>query len=110
MSGHWANSNRARRLPPNWAAIRQRILRRDGWRCTWVEHGSNIRCAAPATEVHHINADDDHSAANLASLCSYHHHKVTSAEANAARHSVSNRRPLEQHPGLTGGGPPSPPT
>lgn len=83
-AGPWAGSDRASRLPANWASeIRPRILERDGHRCTWMEHG--MRCPAAATEVDHITAGDDHSDGNLRALCTPHHARKTAADANKAR-------------------------
>lgn len=96
----WEGSTRRRRLPPDWETIRRRILRRDGWRCTAVDDGR--RCSRPASDVDHVQHGDDHRPSNLASLCSYHHRKKSSAEGNAARERPTMRRPPEPHPGLKG--------
>jgi 5-methylcytosine-specific restriction protein A len=58
------------------------------------------RCTAPADEVDHIVRGDDHSYANLASICLDHHKQKTAREAAEARRRTSNRRPAERHPGL----------
>lgn len=96
----WRDSARKTRLPPGWAAIRDRILARDQHRCTWVDHGQ--RCGAPATDVDHIRPGDDHSDANLRSLCGPHHRAKSSSEggrASAKRRAKRAREP-EPHPGL----------
>ena len=105
--GRWDNSTRSSRLPSNWRVIRQRIFRRDGGRCTWaywVEGGRRVRCERAATEVDHIVPGDDHSDANLRSLCDEHHEEKTRAEGTAARMKKRReihgryRRPKEEHP------------
>lgn len=74
---------RAKELPANWASLRARILRRDGFTCRWVE--DDIRCHNRANEVDHIIRGDDHSPENLQSLCKLHHAMKTSKEALAAK-------------------------
>lgn len=101
MSGHWAGSNRRARLPKNWPTIRARILRRDEHRCTWMTNGH--RCTAPATDVDHRRPGDDHSDANLRSLCGPHHARKSAAEGGRAPHRRLRRRPAEAHPGLLRG-------
>ena len=85
--GRWDNSTRRRRLPGNWSSLRQQVLRRDGFQCTWVDHiqGKRVRCIAKATDVDHIRAGDDHSVENLQSLCHPHHDRKTRGEGVAAR-------------------------
>jgi 5-methylcytosine-specific restriction endonuclease McrA len=100
--GNWRDTARRDRLPPDWPAIRRRILTRDGHRCTWTVDGH--RCAAVATDVdHRVNNDDDRDS-NLRALCSYHHRKKTAAEGNAAkaRLRAAVRRTPEAHPGGVG--------
>ena len=101
--GQWQGSDRRARLPANWTAIRKHIFRRDGYRCTWRHEG--VRCEEPATDVDHIRPGDDHSDANLRSLCDWHHQKKSSREGGAARAVVWQRnnrkfRRSEPHPGL----------
>lgn len=73
----WATSDRRRRLPPNWANKRARVLRRDPLcRMCHVE---------PSTEVDHINNNDDHAMANLQGLCSACHLAKTLIEATLGR-------------------------
>lgn len=80
----WAGSTRRARLPRNWPTLRARVLQRDSQRCTHHdEHGH--RCPARATDVHHLNGDDNHTPSNLASLCSAHHATETGRQGNAAR-------------------------
>lgn len=94
----WQGSTRRQRLPADWGPRRRHVLERDGHRCCVVVHGA--RCTAPADEVDHIVRGDDHSYANLASICSDHHKQKTAREAAEARRATSNRRPHEPHPGL----------
>ena len=75
----WEGSTRADRLPSNWDSIRRFVLRRDNYECQWPG------CRATATEVDHVIPNDDHSPANLQSLCKPHHQRKTLAEAQAAR-------------------------
>lgn len=88
----WSTSHRKARLPPNWAAIRKAILRRDKGICHV--------CGQPgAGEVDHIVAGDDHSPSNLAAIHSNPcHRRKSSREGDAAR--PRERRAKEPHPGL----------
>lgn len=88
-------------LPPNWPTIRARILERDGHTCTWIDHYQR-RCQAPATEVDHIGAPDDHSDENLRALCTRHHRRRSAAQGGkaAAARRIPRKRPPEPHPGL----------
>lgn len=95
----WEGSDRAARLPSDWAVRRLRILRRDGYRCQ-VPLDAGPRCLEPAGEVDHIEHGDNHEPENLRAICRWHHGKKTAAEGNAARRPVSRRRPPEAHPGM----------
>jgi 5-methylcytosine-specific restriction endonuclease McrA len=56
-----------------WKRLREAALRRDGFRCTWIDHG--IRCLRPAVVVDHIVERTDGGAdtlENLRSLCRDH--------------------------------------
>lgn len=99
----WQGSDRKQRLPADWPAIRRRILKRDGYTCTWFEYGA--RCPARATDVDHKVAGDDHSDENLRSLCSEHHKRKSGREGAQAMHKQRRRnaakfRRDEEHPGL----------
>ncbi len=98
-SGKWAGSDRRVRLPKEWHAQRQRVLR-DGGRICHV-------CGLPgADQVDHIRPGDDHSDANLAPIhkepC---HREKSSREGGQALGRVrkqiaaSRKRPAERHPG-----------
>ena len=91
MPGSWKGSDRAKRLPPNWEALRRSVLERDGYRC--------VLCGAIAKDVDHIRRGDDHHPHNLQSLCRPHHKAKTAAEGNAARWAGA-KRTAEPHPGL----------
>lgn len=101
----WSNSNRRERLPPEWPAIRRRILKRDNRECQHRDRGSREICGDFANEVDHIQHGDDHSDGNLQALCSWHHARKSSSEGGAAR-AVKRRqirskyRRTEDHPGL----------
>jgi hypothetical protein len=83
----WHGSNRRTELPKDWPERRRRVLRRDGYRCQAMvpRDGGLETCGAPATEVDHIEPGDDHSEANLRSLCRLHHGRKSAAEGVAAR-------------------------
>lgn len=78
----------------------------DDRKCQWIlEAEGRQRCLEPATDVDHVKPGDDHSIANLQSLCDTHHKGKSSAEGNAAlwkkRREVNARfRRTEEHPGL----------
>lgn len=91
-----------------WRRTTDRVKRRDGYRCTWVENGA--RCDGPADEVDHVvevsegGTDADE---NLRSLCADHHRRKTAAHANLVRWRHRRQRPDEPHPGMVddeGGG------
>jgi 5-methylcytosine-specific restriction protein A len=95
----WLGSTRRTRLPKDWAWRRARVLERDGYRCTAIEHGH--RCPYAATDVDHRTPGDDHRLANLQALCRWHHARKSSREGNDARRARSARRGIPKHPGLT---------
>jgi len=99
MTG-WTSSSRRTELPPDWPAIRTRILTRDGYRCTWITDGR--RCQARATDVDHVGDKHDHRDENLRALCSECHKRRTQAQAKQAQAAqrAKARRPTEPHPGL----------
>ncbi|WP_438470768.1 HNH endonuclease [Streptomyces asiaticus] len=101
---NWEGSDRRSRLPTDWTKIRLRVLRRDGGQCTALTE-AGARCVSDATDVDHVIPGDDHSEANLTSLCSWHHARKSSREGAAARNRKKRaieRRFLrtEAHPGL----------
>ena len=99
MPGGWQGSRRKAELPPDWASvIRPRILARDGHQCTELDDG--VRCTYRASDVDHIGDKHDHRDENLRALCDWHHKKRSSAQGNAARRRIPERRRPEKHPGL----------
>lgn len=98
MPGGWAGSTRSSRLPPGWAALRAKVM---------ADHAGVCHlCGQPgADRVDHIVAGDDHSEANLApvhdAVPPHCHRAKSSAEGNAARWRVTEKRPKAKHPGLT---------
>ena len=91
-------------MPKGWGRTRQRILKRDGWKCQWPLDTGGI-CGEPANEVDHkigaAQGIDDHSGENLWALCTWHHLKKTGREASAVAHDLPPReRPQGEHPGL----------
>lgn len=112
----WENSDRARRLPGDWAQRRDFVRARAGGVCeALLRDGS--RCDAIGSECDHIEPGDNHSCSNLQWLCSWHHKRKTRVEA-AARLAVLRAKlePVPRpHPGLIaapapgrGGGDPVP--
>ena len=104
MTGKWSGksaTNRAEELPPDWPAIRQDVLDRDGGRCVWVLP-STARCPNAATDVDHIGSKHVHEKWNLRSLCSAHHAKRTALqgaqEAARLRAVPPRRRKSQAHP------------
>lgn len=98
----WEGSTRKYRLPSNWATLRLRVLRRDSYRCQ-VRNASGVLCGAPAREVDHIVAGDNHDLSNLRAICTWHHRRKSSAEGNYSprrRKRPSKFRTPERHPGL----------
>lgn len=95
MPDRWRKSP----LPPGWKQTRTLVLTRDGHQCTWTEDGQ--RCPITTTlEVDHIGDPDDHTLANLRTLCGPHHHRRTGYQAYAASNQALRRRPARRHPGL----------
>jgi 5-methylcytosine-specific restriction endonuclease McrA len=94
----WSSSDRAARLPGNWARLRLAVLKRDGYHCQIAGPG----CTWLATEVDHIVPGDDHGLGNLQAVCTWCHARKTAGEAKRAQAKVQakGRRPTEQHPGV----------
>lgn len=91
-------------LPPEWRAIRRRVLQRDGDQCT-AATPTGERCPYPATDVDHIlpaHMGGDDSDENLTSLCGWCHRQKTSREAGqaAAKRRRKGSAPEPRHPGL----------
>ena len=100
----WDSSDRRRRLPPDWEALRRAALIRDDGECQWVEGG--VLCLRPATDVDHVQPSGPDVLTNLQSLCGEHHARKSGREGNAAmrakRRQISERlrKPPEKHPGM----------
>jgi 5-methylcytosine-specific restriction endonuclease McrA len=63
-------------------------------------NGKTYRCRATTQlEVDHVKGRDDHTLANLATLCRHHHQIKTSREARATQLS-RGKRPGVVHHGL----------
>lgn len=100
----WGSSDRRRRLPADWEALRQAVFARDNRECQWVERGA--QCLAPATDVDHVQPSGPDVLTNLQSLCAEHHARKSGREGNAAmrekRAQIRRRlrKPPERHPGM----------
>jgi hypothetical protein len=105
----WSNANklpsrnyRRRELPSNWQSeVRPKILKRDRYRCRWLENG--IRCNAPAKFVDHIDRFGPHTPDNLWSLCKDHNSDKSRKERNESRLGLAparNGKHWEPHPGM----------
>lgn len=95
----WHTSDRAQRLPENWADLRRQVRYRAGGLCEAPNH--HPRCPGTGSECDHVTPGDDHGLENLQWLSSECHKAKTQAEA-AARASLAaqlRRRPSEPHPG-----------
>ena len=112
MSHSWHTSDRKQRLPPDWESRRQKVLKRDGYRC--CAQTSTGRCLNAGTDVDHIKRGDDHRLENLQTLCMGHHRQKTSREgylAYMAKRRAQQKRierdfgNREQHPGALIGSP-----
>lgn len=91
----WEGSTRKQRLPPDWQRRRATVLRRDRF-CMLRTHCNG----APATEVDHRTAGDDHSLGNLQGACHTCHAAKSAREGVDARN-ARRTRPAEEHPGAT---------
>lgn len=98
---NWWKSNRREELPPDWARIRQRVLRRCGFRCEHVSQGG-IRCSGTATEVDHALGRNIHDDNALQGLCHEHHKRKTAEESRDAKRGKRRkgaRRRRDDRPG-----------
>ena len=99
----WHTSNRRKRLPANWAALRRTVLARDGFRCQW--RLGERQCGAEATEVHHLNEAgrnfgvEDNQPEALVSLCTEHHQIATQTYAREQRLAKAAKM-APKHPGV----------
>lgn len=87
-------------LPKDWEQRKRRRFEADGYQCTEIL-ANGKRCAGDGTlECDHIGDPKDHRHEMLRTMCGWHHHRKTSAQANACRKRVTQRRPKEPHPGV----------
>lgn len=99
--------------PQGWKSrIVPAVKTRDGGRCTWVEEleGGGTwrdwahpkRCTLVGTDVDHMGAPDDHRIEMLRLLCSPHHKRRSSQQANEAKkqRAQARKQPTQPHPGL----------
>lgn len=104
----WEGSTRRARLPDDWEERRQYVLKRDGYRCTF-KYPNTGRChETTGLEVDHVERGDDHSYANLRTLCHRHHKRKSSQEGGQAHQAMIDAKKLkfrrtEAHPGLIPG-------
>lgn len=103
----WEGSTRKATLPAGWDKLRLSIFERDGWQCTHTRSDSGRRCSEKRRdrlECDHVNDRDDHSPANLTTLCRWHHIRKSSSQGGQATvvgpKPTLKRRPPEAHPGL----------
>lgn len=103
MAEHKWDTSKHRRDPAHWKALRALVAERDNHRCQeFMRDGTP--CTDRGTECDHIinlasGGTDDLE--NLRMLCKWHHARKSSAEGNAARTALTERRPKEAHPGLS---------
>lgn len=94
----WSTSDRRRRLPAGWDAIRAQVRDRAHGACQARVH--DPRCNGRGSDADHIVPGDDHSLPNLQWLSGPCHRAKTAREAadrNRARAAMRIRP--EQHPG-----------
>lgn len=86
-------------LPTDWDARRRLVFARDGFVCQLSYEGV---CAGQATEVDHVDRNDDHSLNNLRAVCHPCHRQRTQAQATEATRKLwaQTRVPRPKHPGL----------
>lgn len=98
MSGGWASSRRRQELPADWfrpGGPRDRTLSAPrGRSCKLKFEG----CTKFATQVDHIVPGNDHSDANLQSVCGPCHAKKSALEGVEARRAARPQKPI--HPSL----------
>jgi 5-methylcytosine-specific restriction endonuclease McrA len=92
----WAGSTRKGRLPGDWLTRRAHVLQRDRWLCQWVRVDTGTLCGMYATDVDHIEPNDDHNASNLQSLCRHHHARKSAREGAEATNARRERRERKQ--------------
>lgn len=95
----WGTSDRASRLPANWASIRRQVAARANNLCEAATHVST--CNGTGTDADHIRAGDDHALDNLQWLSGPCHAAKTARETawRNRRNAALKHRPTETHPG-----------
>ena len=90
--------NSKRKLPKDWAARKTRVWREKGRVCALQYEV----CTGWASEVDHVDDNDDHSIENLQPVCSDCHDVKTARQAKVAARAKANLlHPREEkHPGL----------
>lgn len=107
MSGQWAGSNRAARLPRDWAQRVTATKARAAGRCEGISLAGEDRrhvaeCNGVGSECDHDQRGDDHRLSNLRWLNQFCHLEKTQHEAAEAQReqAAKARFPSSQHPGL----------
>lgn len=95
----WDGSDRKSRLPPEWPAIRRKVMRIHRGRCHVCGMGGS-------DAVDHVTLGDDHSLSNLRPIhqdvAPYCHRTKSAQEGVDARGALRSlrMRPTERHPGM----------
>jgi len=99
----WEGSDRKSRLPDDWPARRERVMKRDRRRCQQEDPDSEIVndrgqriCGVIGNQVDHVIPGDDHRLDNLQVLCEPHHRTKSAREGGNSFTPL--RRPPETHP------------
>lgn len=86
--------------------VRAQALARDGHQCTATMRDGTRCVETVKLEAHHVEGwqpGERTTADMLVTLCSWHHRRITEAQAAAARRRQprpSSRHPSEKHPGF----------
>jgi len=99
----WEGSTRKVTLPPDWDKRRDLVFLRDGNRCVIIKADGRRCWDREFLECDHIGDREDHSLANLRTICKWHHARRSASQggtASAQRKRPMLKRPPEVHPGL----------
>lgn len=80
---NWHTSDRKKRLPANWEALRRQVGKRDGWLCQW-RFSDGTYCGLPGNQIDHIIPSGSDDPSNLRCLCKAHHAIKSSSEGGRA--------------------------